>query len=95
MVSLRQALSRSVYHTAFCMSGAVSGLVTFDLEPTGTGTRLKLAHLAVGEIDEASRASYGGGWKNLVATRLKTFVETGKRMGLGHGPPAPGGPRPA
>ncbi|HSA92549.1 MAG TPA: metalloregulator ArsR/SmtB family transcription factor [Terriglobales bacterium] len=67
------------------MSGAVSGVIGYELEPDGKGTRLKLSHRAIGEVTEQTRANYTGGWNDLLATRLKAFVETGKRLGLAKG----------
>ncbi len=65
------------------MSGAVSGIITYALEPAGkSATTLKLTHRAIGEVTEETRQNYSGGWSDLLATRLKQFVETGKRAGL-------------
>ena len=71
------------------MSGAVSGLITYTLEPAGkSATTLKLTHRAIGEdrppmgVNEEMRQNYTGGWSDLLGTRLKQFVETGKRSGL-------------
>lgn len=33
-------------------------------------------------VNEEMRQNYTGGWSDLLATRLKQFVETGKRAGL-------------
>jgi uncharacterized protein YndB with AHSA1/START domain len=67
----------------FCMSGAVHAVVCFELESKGSGTILKLTHEACGYISEASKSQYAFGWKDLLGTRLKSFVESGKKFGLG------------
>lgn len=65
------------------MSGAVSGVIGYALEPAGkSATTLKLTHSVIGEVSEETRKNYGGGWTDLLGTRLKQFVETGKRAGL-------------
>ena len=71
------------------MSGAVSGIITYALEPAGkSATTLKLTHRAIGEdrppmgVNEEMRRNYSGGWSDLLATRLKQFVETGRRAGV-------------
>jgi len=64
------------------MSGAVLGIATFELEQKGRGTLLKLTHRAIGQVNEESRRAFDTGWKDLLGTRLKSYVEQGKRMGL-------------
>jgi uncharacterized protein YndB with AHSA1/START domain len=64
------------------MGGAVTGVVTFDLEARGDGTVLRLSHRAVGEITEQQQANYGMGWQDLLGRRLKSFVESGERLGV-------------
>ncbi len=64
------------------MSGAVVGVATFELEQKGRATLLKLTHRAMGQISDETRRGFDAGWKDLLGTRLKSFVELGKRMGL-------------
>ena len=65
------------------MSGAVSGSIAYVLEPAGkSATTLKLSHRAIGEVTEEARQNYTFGWTDLLATRLKQFVESGKRAGV-------------
>jgi len=65
------------------MHKAVAGSVTFDLEPQGDGTLLKLQHYAVGPIEESTRANYHAGWQDLLSNRLKAYVERGVRYDPG------------
>jgi uncharacterized protein YndB with AHSA1/START domain/DNA-binding transcriptional ArsR family regulator len=67
------------------MSGAVAGTATFDLDPRGGGTVLRLRHEAVGPIAAETHASYTAGWKALLGERLKAYVERGER----YRPPSP------
>ncbi len=69
------------------MPGAVFGSIRFDLEDgDGDGTLLKLSHHAIGEVTDDLRQGYDAGWSDLLGRRLKTWVETGERLGLGHEP---------
>jgi uncharacterized protein YndB with AHSA1/START domain len=67
------------------MGGAVIGVVAFTLEPKGTATLLKLSHRAAGEVTKETERNYGGGWQDLLGTRLRAFVERGERQGLRKG----------
>jgi uncharacterized protein YndB with AHSA1/START domain len=42
--------------------GAVASVWVMELEDTGPHTRVRVAHTAVGEVDEETRTSYGEGW---------------------------------
>jgi DNA-binding transcriptional ArsR family regulator/uncharacterized protein YndB with AHSA1/START domain len=67
--------------------GVAVGVATFDLQEIADGTLLHFAFRAFGVIDPAKVEGMGSGWKELVATRLKALVETGRRMGIdGDGP---------
>ena len=59
--------------------GVVQGVVDIRLEDAGTGTRLLFSHQAIGSVSEAARGRLEGGWRELIAVRLKKFVETGER----------------
>lgn len=60
------------------MSSPVLGIINFDLEPDGQGTRLKLSHQIMGPVDEEVRAGYTSGWQELLERHFKRFVEEGK-----------------
>jgi hypothetical protein len=64
------------------MSALAHGIVSFELEPRGKGTLLKLTHRAFGELTKETERNYTGGWTDLLGTRLKELVERGKRAGL-------------
>jgi uncharacterized protein YndB with AHSA1/START domain/DNA-binding transcriptional ArsR family regulator len=63
------------------MTGAVQNVMEITLEASDGGTRLRLSHRALGEIDDDAEASYSGGWTHLLAGRLKSLVETGSPEG--------------
>jgi len=63
------------------MSGPAYSVVTFELTAKGKGTRVTLTHQGVGDVDEETAAGYEGGWKDLLANRLKPYVEAGTRSG--------------
>jgi DNA-binding transcriptional ArsR family regulator/uncharacterized protein YndB with AHSA1/START domain len=58
------------------MAAPVVNFVTFDLEPRGDATLLKLSHRTLGDVDDRTRASYTAGWGELLNERLKPFVES-------------------
>jgi DNA-binding transcriptional ArsR family regulator/uncharacterized protein YndB with AHSA1/START domain len=62
------------------MRGPVVGFIRFDLEAQGGGTLLALSHRIVGEVDEETRTGYDEGWRDLLETHLKNFVERGLRL---------------
>ena len=64
------------------MDGAVNGVIRFELEDKESGTLLKLRHRASGNIQEGAEARYREGWKDLLETRLKGFVEEGIEPGI-------------
>jgi len=81
---------RIILHGAMAMAGAVYGVIRFDLEDAKGGTtRLRLSHHAIGEVNEELQKGYGGGWKDLLDTRLRAWLERGEKLGLGHEPPMP------
>ena len=76
-------LSGPFHHVAF-------GVATFDLTPTDSGTLLKFSFRAVGVFDPEIAEAMPSGWNELVATRLKALVESGKRLGIAADrPPTP------
>jgi DNA-binding transcriptional ArsR family regulator/uncharacterized protein YndB with AHSA1/START domain len=68
------------------MGGPVHAVISYVLEAKGATTLLKFSHQAIGQLDEHAKQGYTGGWNDLLAIRLKTWVEKGERMGLGHEP---------
>jgi DNA-binding transcriptional ArsR family regulator/uncharacterized protein YndB with AHSA1/START domain len=62
------------------MRGAVVGVVRFDLESQNGGTLLALSHRVIGEVDEETHIGYDDGWRKLLETHLKNFVERGLRV---------------
>jgi uncharacterized protein YndB with AHSA1/START domain/DNA-binding transcriptional ArsR family regulator len=78
---------RIIMNGAMAWSGNVQGLVRFDLEEDGGATVVRFTHKVMGEVDDEMRTAYSGGWEDLLGRRLKTFVETGEKMGIGHEPP--------
>src|SRR5258706_13913426 len=67
---------------SIAMTSGVHGEIKYELEATEQGTRLRFSHRAIGDFDEGSTQDYSSGWTDLLATRLKAFVEDGKRLGL-------------
>jgi hypothetical protein len=58
-------------------------IVRFELEPIkGGGTRLLLKHWAIGELTAALRDDFIKGWQDLLGSRLRAYVETGKSLGI-------------
>ena len=80
-VSHLEAPSRLEWRGAMGMSGAITGVVCFELEAEGDDTLLKLWHWAAGQVTEKQKAGYTFGWKDLTG-RLKLLVETGERKGV-------------
>lgn len=64
------------------MRDAVAGLIRFELEPLGDGTRLSLEHRAVGRLTEGDQDAFAEGWKDLLGARLKAHAESGEVMGI-------------
>ncbi len=65
------------------MDGAVNGWICFELaDAADAGTTLTLTHEAVGTQPEEAEAGYTEGWREILGTRLKNFVERGEVGGL-------------
>ena len=73
----------------FGLDGAVVSVARFELRAEGDKTFLSLSHHIIGEIDNQTKEQYSFGWRDLIGTRLKAFVEQGECYGIGH-PPPPG-----
>ena len=57
-----------------------NSLVTFDLTPEGTGTKVKVTHTGLDTFPkrpEFAMQNFDGGWSELVGSLLKNFVEQG------------------
>ena len=59
------------------MTGAVVGVIRFELSDTDGGTKLQLTHRAIGDIDAETVDNYTAGWTALLEGRLKPYVESG------------------
>ncbi len=66
--------------------GLAVGMAVFDLLPADEGTSLQFSFRAFGTMDGPAD-QFANGWRELVAVRLKTLVETGKRLGINPDPP--------
>jgi DNA-binding transcriptional ArsR family regulator/uncharacterized protein YndB with AHSA1/START domain len=62
-------------------SRLISGLITYELEERGDKTLVKLSHKAIGYELGDTGAKYTEGWKMLLGTYLKAFLEEGKTWG--------------
>jgi DNA-binding transcriptional ArsR family regulator/uncharacterized protein YndB with AHSA1/START domain len=62
------------------------GVATFELTPTDVGTLLRFSFRAVGVLDPEIAEAMPGGWNELVSTRLKALVESGRRLGIAADP---------
>jgi DNA-binding transcriptional ArsR family regulator/uncharacterized protein YndB with AHSA1/START domain len=67
----------------------ILGIATFDLTPTVAGTLLKFSFRAVGVVDPEIAEAMPNGWNELLSTRLKALVESGKRLGIAADRPTP------
>jgi DNA-binding transcriptional ArsR family regulator/uncharacterized protein YndB with AHSA1/START domain len=62
--------------------GVVFGIVEFRLTDDPDGTRLAFSHRGIGDISPEAAEAFAAGWRELLGVRLKTFVETGERLGI-------------
>jgi len=76
---------------SFHMSVGI-GVATFDLAESGGGTFVRFTFRAIGVADSAVADEMSRGWAELVGSRLKGLVETGRRLGIN--PDQPPGARP-
>jgi uncharacterized protein YndB with AHSA1/START domain len=81
-----QALRRDrflVLNGTMGIPNMVQMTVRFELEPmSGERTRVLLKHWAVGDLTPAMKKDFIKGWQDLLNTRLRTYVETGKSLGI-------------
>jgi len=62
--------------------GLALGIATFQLSDSDGGTRVQFSFRAIGAIEPQLVERFAEGWTELVGRRLKTLVETGKRLGV-------------
>ena len=67
--------------------GAATAVAQISLNPrTADGTSLALSFRGAGLMNADVVEAFKGGWRELVAVRLKAFVEDGTRLGIDPGP---------
>ena len=72
-----------VLHGTMGIANMLQMVVRFELEPIKGGrTRLRLKHWAIGDLTAATRDDFMNGWKDLLDSRLRAYVETGKSLGI-------------
>ncbi len=57
------------------MDAPVQGMISYELVPQGQATLLKFTHHAFGELSEDTEQTYTTGWKDMLAGRLRAYVE--------------------
>jgi DNA-binding transcriptional ArsR family regulator/uncharacterized protein YndB with AHSA1/START domain len=62
--------------------GLALGIATFQLSDSEGGTSVQFSFRAIGAIEPQLVERFAEGWTELVSRRLKTLVETGKRLGV-------------
>jgi DNA-binding transcriptional ArsR family regulator/uncharacterized protein YndB with AHSA1/START domain len=62
--------------------GLALGTATFQLSDRGDGTNIEFSFRAIGAIESQLVERFAEGWAELVSRRLKTLVETGRRLGI-------------
>jgi DNA-binding transcriptional ArsR family regulator/uncharacterized protein YndB with AHSA1/START domain len=62
--------------------GLALGIATFQLSDSDGGTSVEFSFRAIGAIEPELVERFAEGWTELVGRRLKTLVETGKRLGV-------------
>ncbi len=65
--------------------GLVYGVVQFQLDDAGTGTRLSFSHRGIGSVSGEAAATFADGWKQLLTVRLVALVEQGVKLGIAAG----------
>jgi uncharacterized protein YndB with AHSA1/START domain len=68
--------------------GLALGIATFQLSDSDGGTSVQFSFRAIGAIEPQLVERFAEGWTELIGVRLKTFVETGKRLGVAPDAPA-------
>ncbi len=62
--------------------GVVFGVVQFQLDDAGSGTRLSFSHRGIGWVSDEAAATFAEGWKELLTMRLVALVERGVKLGI-------------
>jgi len=62
--------------------GLALGTAEFQLSDGDSGTNVEFSFRAIGVIESQLVERFAEGWGELVGRRLKTLVETGKRLGI-------------
>jgi DNA-binding transcriptional ArsR family regulator/uncharacterized protein YndB with AHSA1/START domain len=62
--------------------GLALGVATFQLSDSHEGSSVKFSFRAIGAIEPQLIERFAEGWTELVGVRLKTLIETGKRLGV-------------
>jgi len=66
--------------------GLALGVATFRLSDSDDGTTVQFSFRAIGAIEPELVERFAEGWTELIGRRLKTLVETGKRLGVAPDP---------
>jgi uncharacterized protein YndB with AHSA1/START domain len=64
--------------------GPVTGCFSYTLEEKGKATLVKLEHKFFGPLTGETEGMYVEGWKHLLGTDLKAWVEEGKKAEFSH-----------
>jgi DNA-binding transcriptional ArsR family regulator/uncharacterized protein YndB with AHSA1/START domain len=62
--------------------GLALATAAFELSDLDDGTKVEFSFRAIGVIESQLVEQFAEGWAELVGRRLKTLVETGKRLGI-------------
>jgi DNA-binding transcriptional ArsR family regulator/uncharacterized protein YndB with AHSA1/START domain len=62
------------------------GVANFELAADANGTLLQFSFQAFGPIDPDRARQFSEGWTELIARRLKAFIEEDRRLGISPGP---------
>lgn len=72
---------RLVLQGYMSLPGPLCGIIDFELVPVSESvTIVKLHHSAFGTFDWQANRHYEPGWKHLLGTRLKAYVEEGREF---------------
>ena len=67
--------------------GLALGIASFELIGSKSSTTVQFSFRAFGPIAPDMAEAFAKGWRELVTQRLKTYVETGTRLGIAPDPP--------
>ncbi|MEW6056589.1 MAG: SRPBCC domain-containing protein [Bdellovibrionota bacterium] len=60
--------------------GPVTGVFSYTLEEKGEGTLVKLEHKFFGPLSGETEGMYIEGWRELLGSNLKNYVEEGRKV---------------